>query len=96
MERKTMSLQDWGPVDRLQIEQGVSQGRKTRNLQCHGSQGKLGNELQDQMLRALVGKGWGRGLGTKKGLLDFATGSRVKRHFIRMARGEARVQVVKS
>lgn len=48
------------------------------------------------MLRALADKGWGRGVGTKKGLSDFATGSSVRSHFIRMARGEARVQVVKS
>lgn len=48
------------------------------------------------MLRALEDKGWGRGLGTKKGLLDFASGSSIRSHFIRMARGEARVQMVKS
>lgn len=33
-----------------------------------------GDEPVDQMLRALAGKGWSRGLETKKGLLDLATG----------------------
>lgn len=80
MERKIMSVQDWGPGGCLPIEealrnQGISQGRRARILQCHQSQGEAqGDEWQDQMLRALGGKGWGRSLGTQKGLLDLATG----------------------
>lgn len=41
-----MSIQDWGYRGYLQIEevlrnQGISQGRRARILQCHQSQGKL-------------------------------------------------------
>lgn len=36
VERNTMSLQDWGPGDCLQVEQVLrTQGRKARNLQNH-------------------------------------------------------------
>lgn len=80
MERKILSIQDWGLGGCLQTEealrnQGISPGRRARILQCHQSQGKLrGMSGKIRCSELLGGRGGAGSLGTKKGSLDLATG----------------------
>lgn len=102
MERKIMSIQDWGPGDCLQIGEalrnlGLIQGRKARILQCHQSQGKLRGRSRKIHAQSSWGLVLGQESEDQERAVRLGPESSHESHFIIMVRGgEARVQVVKS